>query len=105
MAWLRDLLDPPDGARENEARLHARLPVQHSDPGTARERPFHLDRESGVEPSGPLRLPGPPWMAVGAAIAIVAGQAMLVTHNAALFWLPFLLAAALPPLVALALAV
>jgi RsiW-degrading membrane proteinase PrsW (M82 family) len=51
-----------------------------------------------------FRLPGVAWLAAGTVLAIVIGQLMLATHIHALFWLSFPLAAALPPLAALAVA-
>jgi RsiW-degrading membrane proteinase PrsW (M82 family) len=54
--------------------------------------------------SGPLRLPSATWLAVGAVVAIGVGQLLLWARTALLFWPVFVLAAALPPLVALAVA-
>ena len=54
--------------------------------------------------SGGFRLPGVAWLAAGAAVAIVLGQVAQLTGTGGFFWLFFLLAAALPPLAALALA-
>lgn len=54
--------------------------------------------------SRPFRLPGPLPIAAGAAAAIVLGQIALLGRASALMLLTFLLAAALPPIVSLALA-
>jgi RsiW-degrading membrane proteinase PrsW (M82 family) len=62
-----------------------------------------LNRSSGNQ-SGPFRLPGVLWVGGGAIAAAGIGQIMLVTHTADFYWLVFVLAAALPPLTAVALA-
>lgn len=54
--------------------------------------------------SSPLRLPSAAWIGGAAALAILVGQWLLVTKTSVLFWPFFVLAAALPPLAALALA-
>ncbi|MFN8498683.1 MAG: PrsW family glutamic-type intramembrane protease [Anaerolineae bacterium] len=51
-----------------------------------------------------FRLPSWVWFAVGAPIAIVAGQSLLLSRNGWFFWLPGILAAGFAPLAAVALA-
>jgi RsiW-degrading membrane proteinase PrsW (M82 family) len=60
-------------------------------------------KSRGVQ-SCALRLASAGWLAVGAAVAIVVGQWLLISKTYVLFWPAFVLAAALPPLAALALA-
>jgi hypothetical protein len=61
-------------------------------------------RRTSGQPSSPVRLPSAWWLGGGAVLAIALGHALLVTGSALLFWLCFVLAAALPPLAALSLA-
>jgi RsiW-degrading membrane proteinase PrsW (M82 family) len=61
-------------------------------------------KKASGQPSGPLRLPSVVGLVVATAAAIVSGQLLLVNGVGPLFWFCFLLAAALPPLAALALA-
>ncbi len=63
---------------------------------------YHAARRVAGSQSGAFRLPGVLWFGAAAA-AIAVGQLLLVTRSGWLFWLCFLLAAALPPLAALAL--
>lgn len=65
---------------------------------------YQWSKRSGGQPSGPFRLPGVAWIAGGALVATGLGQIMLATHTYDFFWLVFVLAAAFPPLTALALA-
>src|SRR5688500_13389704 len=55
-------------------------------------------------PSSPLHLPSVALLAGGAVVAILVGQLLLTDAVAPLFWPFFVLAAALPPLAALAFA-
>ena len=64
---------------------------------------FHWFRR-GDGKSGAFSLPPALWLAVGAALAIAGGLARLMSGRLLLFWPGFILAAALPPLAALALA-
>ena len=64
---------------------------------------YHWRGRATHRPSRPFGLPGIAWMGGGAALAIAVGQLLLITHDL-WFWLFFVLAAALPPLAALALA-
>ena len=61
-------------------------------------------RWRGRRPSGPFRLPRPVLAGRRGRDRHRARQALLVAHVAVLFWLMFILAAALPPLAAVALA-
>lgn len=67
--------------------------------------PSRRDEPGSSRPSRPFILPGVAWLGGGAAVAIALGQVSLATDAFAVFWLFFLLAAALPPLAALSLAV
>jgi RsiW-degrading membrane proteinase PrsW (M82 family) len=64
---------------------------------------YHCYRKGEGAPSGAFRLPRVAWLAGGAVVAVVIGQLLLVARSDLLFSLCFLLAAALPPLVALGL--
>ncbi|MBI4497028.1 MAG: PrsW family intramembrane metalloprotease [Chloroflexi bacterium] len=65
---------------------------------------YHAFRKVAGAPSGVFRLPGAIWFGVGTVVALTLGQAALLTESGWIFWLFFLMAAALPPLTALALA-
>lgn len=65
---------------------------------------YHLARRASGAASGRFSMPGVVWLAGGAVAAILVGQVLLAGRNASFFWLFFLMAAALPPLAALALA-
>ena len=63
---------------------------------------YHWRRKAAGVPSGAFRLPGVAWLAGGSAVAILVGRVLLLERAAPLFWPFFILAAALPPLTALA---
>jgi RsiW-degrading membrane proteinase PrsW (M82 family) len=64
---------------------------------------FHLARRGAGNSQG-FRVPAVAWWAVGAAVSVVVGQALLAGRERLLFGVFFFLAASLPPLAALALA-
>ena len=65
---------------------------------------IHWRRRTDGKSSAPLRLPSVALLGLAAALSVGVGQAMLVMHSRPLFWVCFVLAAALPPIAALGLA-
>jgi RsiW-degrading membrane proteinase PrsW (M82 family) len=64
----------------------------------------HGYRQAAGVPSRPFKMAGPVPLAIGALLAIGVGQVFLHGEESVVFWATFILAAALPPLVALAIA-